>query len=84
MHGLLDSETYLENEGSNATINGYIEIFMINEFEYKIKRSFDYTKDTGYKAIEIPGLRDNDQKRFKGGFMHIPMYAGFDSRTNAS
>ncbi len=62
---LLREETYLEQE--TETIDGIIEKIIINEFEYRIKRSFDYTTARGVKRFSISGLRNNAQKGFARG-----------------
>ncbi len=69
LHDRLKDETYLEQ--GEATINGYIEKIMINDFEYRLKRSFDISLAVGYKQFDIPGLRDNRAKKFKGGSIYI-------------
>ncbi|KAJ3547643.1 hypothetical protein NM208_g1412 [Fusarium decemcellulare] len=69
----LESETYLE-QGSE-TINGIIEKIMIDLFEYRVKRSFEYhkdkDKDTAPKLFSVSGLRDNPRKGFKNGCIKI-------------
>ncbi|KAH8900614.1 hypothetical protein GQ53DRAFT_633221 [Thozetella sp. PMI_491] len=65
----LKDETYLERE--NETIDGIIEKIIINEFEYRIKRTFDYTTAKGLKRFSISGLRDNIKKGFARGAVHI-------------
>jgi hypothetical protein len=68
---ILKDELYLERESRNETIDGIIEKIIINEFEYRIKRSFDYTTAKGMKRFSISGLRDNIQKGFVRGAVHI-------------
>lgn len=62
---LLEDETYLEENGS--TIRGHIERIISNEFELKLKRTFDCYKARGVKRFDIPGLRNNLEKNFKQG-----------------
>ncbi|KAM5345065.1 hypothetical protein ACJ41O_010927 [Fusarium nematophilum] len=66
---LLKSETYLE-QGSE-TINGIIEKIMIDQFEYRVKRSFDCYTAGAHKLFPVSGLRDNPEKGFKNGCVRI-------------
>ncbi|KAI3326025.1 hypothetical protein HD806DRAFT_430483 [Xylariaceae sp. AK1471] len=70
LRDLLRDETYLEN--GVETIDGIIEKIMINEFEYRVKRSFDYYLTKGVKQISVSGLRDNPAKHFQHGCLNIP------------
>ncbi|KAF9772376.1 hypothetical protein IL306_009924 [Fusarium sp. DS 682] len=73
----LKDETYLEDGKGVETIHSIVEQIMINQFEPRIKRSFDVFKPMA-KQIHIHGLRDNAEKKFKGGCITIPSsLAGF-------
>ncbi|SPO06110.1 related to hsp70 protein [Cephalotrichum gorgonifer] len=67
---LLATETYLDDE-NNGTIRGHVERIIVNEFEYRMKRSFDMYKAKGNKSFDIPGLRDNPVKGFKNGSIKV-------------
>jgi hypothetical protein len=69
LEGLLSSETYLNTEDN--TIKGCIEKIIINEFEYKIKRSFDCYLARGVKYFDVAGLRANPEKGFRRGSIQI-------------
>jgi len=69
----LKDEAYLE-DGENS-ITGCVERIMINHFEYRHKRTFDCFTARGFKQFDVPGLRDNDEKRFKRGCVRIHVYA---------
>jgi len=71
LESLLSSETYLETDDS--TIKGFIEKIIINDFEYKIKRSFDCYMARGVKHFDVPGLRANLKKGFRRGSLQIPV-----------
>ncbi|KAK7998891.1 hypothetical protein PG991_014566 [Apiospora marii] len=66
----LKDEVYLERGAD--TIDSIVEKIMIEMFEYKIKRSFDY-RVKGLKRIPVQGLLDNDEKLFRDGCLHVPM-----------
>ncbi|KAK8137369.1 hypothetical protein PG984_005309 [Apiospora sp. TS-2023a] len=66
----LKGEVYLE-KGAD-TIDSIVEKIMMERFEYKIKRSFDY-RVRGLKRIPVQGLLDNDEKLFRDGCLHVPM-----------
>ncbi|OIW35554.1 hypothetical protein CONLIGDRAFT_710725 [Coniochaeta ligniaria NRRL 30616] len=68
---ILKDETYLE-DGEN-TIAGCVERIMINDFEYRLKRTFDCYTARGYKVFDVPGLRENPKKDgfMKGGRLRI-------------
>lgn len=66
----LRDELYLERGAD--TIDSIVEKIMIEMFEYKIKRSFDY-RAKGLKRIPVQGLLDNDEKLFRDGCLHVPM-----------
>jgi hypothetical protein len=70
---ILKDETYLENEDN--TIAGCVEKIMINDFEYRVKRTFDCYTARGVKEIDVPGLRDNQEKGFRRGRICIRVYA---------
>jgi hypothetical protein len=67
----LRTESYLDSEES--TIKGCIEKIILNDFEYKIKRSFDCYTARGVKHFEVPGLRANPAKLFRPGSLQIPV-----------
>ncbi|KAF4972875.1 hypothetical protein FSARC_646 [Fusarium sarcochroum] len=67
---LLAEETYLERGAD--TINGIVEMIMIDQFEYRIKRSFDCSKPPTKKQFAITGLQDNARKGFKRGSVIVP------------
>ncbi|KAL2137237.1 hypothetical protein VTI74DRAFT_6448 [Chaetomium olivicolor] len=71
LRDLLADETYLESEDS--TINGFIEKIMINDFEYKLKRTFNCYSARGNKQFDIPGLRADPEKGFRKGSLQIPV-----------
>ncbi|KAK7952893.1 hypothetical protein PG988_013587 [Apiospora saccharicola] len=66
----LKDEVYLERGAD--TIDSIVEKIMMETFEYKIKRSFDY-RAKGLKRIPVQGLLDNDEKLFRDGCLHVPM-----------
>jgi hypothetical protein len=68
---LLRNESYLNTEDS--TIKGCIEKIIVNDFEYKIKRSFDIYTARGFKQFDVPGLRADPAKRFQPGSLVIPV-----------
>lgn len=46
---------------------------MIDQFEYRIKRSCDlYTATESVKKFAVVGLRDNPSKGFQRGYMIVP------------
>ncbi|KAF4449998.1 hypothetical protein F53441_6782 [Fusarium austroafricanum] len=69
LKNLLAEETYLEQ--GIETIDGIVEQVMIEQFEPKIKRSFDYTRPKIVKRLAIRGLRDNPSKGFSRGCVVI-------------
>lgn len=72
----LKDETYLEDEEN--TIAGCVERIMINDFEYRLKRTFDCYTARGYKDFDVPGLRENPQKDgFKKGRLRVHVYASW-------
>ena len=44
---------------------------MINDFEYKLKRTFNCYAARGNKQFDIPGLRANPEKGFTKGSLPI-------------
>lgn len=62
---LLKDETYLEH--GTETIKGIVEKYMIDKFEYQIKRCHDISKPPGVKLFPISHLRDNQSKGFRRG-----------------
>ncbi|KAK2601847.1 hypothetical protein QQS21_004630 [Conoideocrella luteorostrata] len=69
----LETETYLE-EGTE-TINGIVEKIIMDQFEYRIKRTFDiYTSAKSSKLFAVSGLRENRSKRFKQGSIIVPLW----------
>ncbi|KAG5656912.1 hypothetical protein KAF25_011081 [Fusarium avenaceum] len=62
---LLKDETYLEH--GTETIKGIVEKYMIDKFEYQIKRCHDCSKPPGVKLFPISHLRDNQSKGFRRG-----------------
>lgn len=72
----LKDETYLEDEEN--TIAGCVERIMINDFEYRLKRTFDCYTARGYKDFDVPGLRENPEKEgFKRGRLRVHVYASW-------
>ncbi|KAK7974420.1 hypothetical protein PG989_016268 [Apiospora arundinis] len=69
----LKDEVYLER--GVDTIDSIVEKIMMETFEYKVKRSFDYYRVKGLKKISVQGLLDNDEKLFRDGCLHVPMQA---------
>jgi hypothetical protein len=73
LEDLLAYETYLNTEES--TIQSCIEKIIINEFEYRVKRTFDCYKASEnpklFKFFDIPGLRANPEKGFRRGSVRI-------------
>ncbi|KAK0653120.1 hypothetical protein B0T16DRAFT_407468 [Cercophora newfieldiana] len=67
----LRNERYLNTEEN--TIRGCIEKIIINDFEYKLKRSFDCYTARGVKYFDLPGLRPNKDKNFGRGSFQIPV-----------
>ncbi|KAK8073199.1 hypothetical protein PG994_004098 [Apiospora phragmitis] len=67
----LQDELYLERGAD--TIDSIVEKIMMETFEYKVKRSFDYYRVKGLKRIPVQGLLDNDEKLFRDGCLHVPM-----------
>ncbi|KAB5518088.1 hypothetical protein GE09DRAFT_1045090 [Coniochaeta sp. 2T2.1] len=66
----LKDETDLEDEEN--TIAGCVERIMINDFEYRLKRTFDCYTARGYKDFDVPGLRENPEKDgFKKGRLRV-------------
>ncbi|KAK4442553.1 hypothetical protein QBC34DRAFT_23733 [Podospora aff. communis PSN243] len=76
LEDLLADETYLNTEES--TIQSCIEKIIINEFEYRVKRTFDCYKASEnpklFKFFDIPGLRANPEKGFRRGSVRIRLY----------
>ncbi|KAK1760104.1 hypothetical protein QBC47DRAFT_408211 [Echria macrotheca] len=76
LEDLLAEETYLNTD--ERTIQSCIENIIINDFEYRVKRTFDCYKaaqkpqDT--KLFDIAGLRANPKKGFRRGSVQIPVY----------
>ncbi|KAJ9133270.1 Hsp70 family protein-like protein [Pleurostoma richardsiae] len=68
---LIKEERYLEQ--GLETLDGIVEKYMIAEFEYKIKRNFDYTVANGRKRVQIPYLRDNPERGISRSSFWIPM-----------
>lgn len=62
---------YLERGAD--TIDSIVEKIIMETFEYKVKRSFDYYRVKGLKKISVQGLLDNDEKLFRDGCLHVPM-----------
>ncbi|KAH6646709.1 hypothetical protein BKA67DRAFT_524621 [Truncatella angustata] len=76
---LLKDEQYLET--GFKTIDGIIERIMVNEFEYRVKRSFDLRNvdsRRGVKSFPVSGLLDNPAKRFS----HECTMINLDTRIN--
>lgn len=71
LEGLLRNESYLNTEDSS--IKGCIEKIIVNDFEYKVKRSFDIYTARGFKQFDVPGLRANPAKRFSPGSLALPV-----------
>ncbi|KAK8876951.1 Hsp70 chaperone protein [Apiospora arundinis] len=69
----LKDELYLERGAD--TIDSIVEKIIMETFEYKVKRSFDYYRVKGLKKISVQGLLDNDEKLFRDGCLHVPMQA---------
>ncbi|KAK0620779.1 hypothetical protein B0T14DRAFT_522135 [Immersiella caudata] len=69
LENLLADETYLNTDES--TIQSCIEKIIINEFEYKVKRTFDCYTARNPKSFDIPGLRANQEKKFQRGNVKI-------------
>ena len=68
----LSGETYLE-QGS-STIKGVVESFMIDQFEYRIKRYYNCFNTTSrVHRYQIPNLRRNVEKWFGDGFIMVPV-----------
>ncbi|KAK4170972.1 hypothetical protein QBC36DRAFT_305615 [Triangularia setosa] len=71
LEDLLADETYLNTDDS--TIQGCIEKIIMNEFEYKVKRSFDCYTARGHRYFDVSGLRANSEKGFRKGSVRIPV-----------
>jgi hypothetical protein len=69
LEALLADETYLNTDDNS--IQGCIEKIIINEFEYKVKRSFDCYNTRNFKYFDVPGLRANPDKGFRRGSLQI-------------
>ncbi|KAK7941501.1 uncharacterized protein PG986_013888 [Apiospora aurea] len=69
----LKDELYLERGAD--TIDSIVERIMMEMFEYKIKRSFEYYKIKArhLKRIPVQGLLDNEKKYFRDGCLHVPL-----------
>jgi hypothetical protein len=69
----LEHETYLEQ--GKTTIDGIAEMITINEFEYRLKREFDYTDRTRVKKrfFVNASLRDDSRKGFEDGCIIVLM-----------
>ncbi|KAK8087694.1 hypothetical protein PG997_002655 [Apiospora hydei] len=68
----LKDELYLE-QGAD-TIDSIVERIMMEMFEYKIKRSFEYYKvKARVRRIPVQGLLDNKKKYFRDGCLHVPL-----------
>ncbi|KAF4977312.1 hypothetical protein FZEAL_6135 [Fusarium zealandicum] len=67
---LLDGETYLERE--NTTIQGIVEKIMMDDFEYRIKRTFDCFSQIGPKLFPVDGLKHKPSKNFRRGSIVVP------------
>ncbi|RYP47954.1 hypothetical protein DL768_006109 [Monosporascus sp. mg162] len=66
----LKDEKYLEKDG--ITIDGIVETIMMNEFEYRCKRSFDITvPNQHYKAFACEGLKEDKSKGFGQNRLYI-------------
>ncbi|RYP76031.1 hypothetical protein DL770_007309 [Monosporascus sp. CRB-9-2] len=66
----LKDEKYLEKDG--ITIDGIVETIMMNEFEYRCKRSFDITiPNQPYKAFACEGLKEDKSKGFGQNRLYI-------------
>lgn len=46
---------------------------MMEDFEYKVKRSFNYYAAQGLWKIPVQGLVDNPEKAFQEGCLLMPM-----------
>lgn len=54
-----------------VTIDGIIETIVMDDFEHRIKRTFNIYRPKS-KKFPILGLRDNHSKRFKDGYVVVP------------
>lgn len=68
----LKTETYLE-DGTN-TIKGHVERAIINEFEYRTKRSFDLFRVNRVYSFHVSNLRDDPAKGFRGSCVQVSPY----------
>jgi hypothetical protein len=64
-------ETYLDQ--GNDTIKGVVESFMMDQFEYRIKRYYNCFDTTSrVHRYQIPNLRRNPEKGFGDGCILVP------------
>ncbi|KAG5655397.1 hypothetical protein KAF25_006900 [Fusarium avenaceum] len=72
----LAGETYLE-QGTD-TIKSIVERFMIDQFEYRIKRYYDCYDRRPVHYFQIPNLRADQEKRFiDGSIVKVVLMGGF-------
>jgi hypothetical protein len=68
----LKTETYLE-DGTN-TIKGHVERAIFNEFEYRMKRSFNLFRMNKVYSFHVSNLRDDLAKGFRGSCVQVSPY----------
>ncbi|KAK8130804.1 hypothetical protein PG999_003184 [Apiospora kogelbergensis] len=71
LKGRLKDELYLES--GTHTIDSIVEKIMMEDFEYKVKRSFNYYATPGLWKIPVQGLVDNPGKAFQEGCLLMRM-----------
>ncbi|GKU06026.1 hsp70 protein [Fusarium langsethiae] len=69
LNARLADEAYLE-QGTD-TINGIVERFIFDQFEYRIKRSYDCYNARQVSLYQIPNLRADEEKGFINGSIKV-------------
>jgi hypothetical protein len=69
LYDRLKDEAYLKKDGIDSAIRALVEFIVINNFEYKIKRAFDFHDDDEDEIFD--GVRTDVAKGFDDGSLNI-------------